>query len=127
LRRDANGILDAADVARITAAIAEAAAHADIVLAYHYNHFFEEGGRRTPQWQRQFARQCVDAGASLYISHGAPRLHGIELYRGRPLFYDLGNLGFRRHEEGFYDDAVWRASSPGFAGSGPQMTLTRSS
>jgi poly-gamma-glutamate capsule biosynthesis protein CapA/YwtB (metallophosphatase superfamily) len=127
LRRDANGILDAADVARITAAIAEAA-HADIVLAYHHNHFFEEGGRRTPQWQRQFARQCVDAGASLYISRGAPRLHGIELYRGPPLFYDLGNLNFQTAtEEGFYDDAVWQSvvAECRFAGGGlREMTLT---
>lgn len=29
----------------------------------------------------------IDAGASLYVSHGAPRLHGIEIYRGRPIFY----------------------------------------
>jgi poly-gamma-glutamate capsule biosynthesis protein CapA/YwtB (metallophosphatase superfamily) len=24
--------------------------------------------------------------------HGAPLLHGVEIYRGRPIFYDLGNL-----------------------------------
>jgi poly-gamma-glutamate synthesis protein (capsule biosynthesis protein) len=24
--------------------------------------------------------------------HGAPVLHGIEIYRGRPIFYDLGNF-----------------------------------
>jgi poly-gamma-glutamate capsule biosynthesis protein CapA/YwtB (metallophosphatase superfamily) len=24
--------------------------------------------------------------------HGAPLLHGIEIYRGRPIFYDLGNF-----------------------------------
>ena len=24
-----------------------------------------------------------DAGASLYVGHGAPRLHGVELYCGR--------------------------------------------
>jgi poly-gamma-glutamate capsule biosynthesis protein CapA/YwtB (metallophosphatase superfamily) len=79
------------DSARLLAAIAEAAARADIVLAYHHNHTLETGGRRTPEWQRGFARQCIEAGASLYVSHGAPRLHGIELYRGKPIFYDLGN------------------------------------
>ena len=86
LHRSAAGIVDAADVARITAAIAEAAAQADVVLAGHYNHILEEGGRQTPQWQRAFARRCIDADASLYVGHGAPRLHGIELYRGRPIF-----------------------------------------
>src|SRR5215216_414416 len=24
--------------------------------------------------------------------HGAPLLHGVEIYRGRPIFYDLGNF-----------------------------------
>jgi poly-gamma-glutamate capsule biosynthesis protein CapA/YwtB (metallophosphatase superfamily) len=110
LRRNAAGIPDAADVARITAAIAEAAAHADIMLAYHHNHILEEGGRQTPHWQQEFGRQCIDAGASLYVSHGAPRLHGIEIYRRRPIFYDLGNLIFQTAtEQGFYDDAVWQS------------------
>ena len=29
------------------------------------------------------ARQCIDAGACAFVSHGAPLLHGIELYLGR--------------------------------------------
>jgi poly-gamma-glutamate capsule biosynthesis protein CapA/YwtB (metallophosphatase superfamily) len=110
LRRDAQGLLDAADLARILAAIDEAAGHAEIVLAYHHNHILEDGGRRPPQWQCDFARRCIEAGASLYVSHGAPRLQGIELYRGRPIFYDLGNLIFQTATgSGFYDDAVWQS------------------
>jgi poly-gamma-glutamate capsule biosynthesis protein CapA/YwtB (metallophosphatase superfamily) len=110
LRCNAEGMLDAADVARNLAAIDEAAGRADVVLAYHHNHFLEEGGRRTSQWQCEFARRCIDAGASLYVSHGAPRLHGIEIYRGRPIFYGLGNLIFQTATaEGHYDDAVWQS------------------
>jgi len=26
------------------------------------------------------------------VMHGAPLLHGVELYRGKPIFYDLGNF-----------------------------------
>jgi len=110
LRRGVEGVLDAENIARALAAIAEADAQADIVLAYHHNHILEEGGRQTPEWQCVFARQCIDAGASLYVSHGAPRLHGIELYRGRPIFYDLGNLIFQTATPpGHYDDAVWQS------------------
>jgi poly-gamma-glutamate synthesis protein (capsule biosynthesis protein) len=79
LRREMSGILNADDVPRICNAIFEAAAHADIVLAYHHNHLLEQGGRQTPQWQRLFARQCIDAGASLYVSLGAPRLQATPL------------------------------------------------
>jgi poly-gamma-glutamate synthesis protein (capsule biosynthesis protein) len=110
LRRDAEGVLGTADLSRILGAIAEAAAQANVVLACHHNHILEEGGRQTPQWQRLFARQCIDAGASLYVGHGAPRLQGIELYCERPIFYDLGNLIFQTATpEGFYDDAVWQS------------------
>jgi len=34
----------------------------------------------------------VDAGADIIVMHGAPLLHGMEIYRGRPIFYDLGNF-----------------------------------
>ncbi len=110
LRRGLDGMLHADDLARILAAITEAAENADTVLAYHHNHILEAGGRRTPQWQRHFARRCIDAGASLYASHGAPLLHGIEIYRGRPIFYDLGNLIFQTATaEGHYDEVVWQS------------------
>lgn len=110
LRRDGDGALHPGDLARILGAIAEAAGKADIVLAYHHNHILEAGGRCTPQWQRDFAHRCVDAGASLYVSHGAPLLHGIEIYRGRPIFYDLGNLIFQTATaEGHYDEMAWQS------------------
>ena len=97
-------------LARVLGAVAKAAERADVVLVCHHNHILEEGGRRTPSWLRGFARRCVDEGASLYVGHGAPRLHGIEFYRGRPIFYDLGNFIFQtatadRH----YDDQVWQS------------------
>ena len=110
LRRGGDGALHPADLARILGAIAEAAAKADIVLAYHHNHILEARGRRTPRWQRDFAHLCIDAAASLYVSHGAPQLHGIEIYRGRPIFYDLGNLFFQTATaEGHYDEVAWQS------------------
>ncbi len=110
LRRGSDGRLHPADLARILASIAAATAEADIVLAYHHNHILEDGGRSTPRWQREFAHRCIDAGAALYASHGAPRLHGIEIYRDRPIFYDLGNLIFQTATaEGHYDEAVWQS------------------
>ena len=128
LRRGSDGRLHPADLARILAAIAEAAGNADIVLAYHHNHLLDGAGRQTPRWQRDFAHLCLEAGASLYASHGAPRLHGIEIYRGRPIFYDLGNLIFQTATaEGHYDDAAWQSvvAECRFAGGQfQQMTLT---
>jgi poly-gamma-glutamate capsule biosynthesis protein CapA/YwtB (metallophosphatase superfamily) len=98
------------DVARMLAAISEATSHADIVIAYHHNHVLTDGGHSTPQWQRDFAHRCVSAGANLFVSHGAPWLQGIELYRGRPIFYDLGSLVFQTATEaGAYDASAWQS------------------
>jgi poly-gamma-glutamate synthesis protein (capsule biosynthesis protein) len=43
-------------------------------------------------WLRKWTHDEIDAGADIVIMHGAPLLHGIEVYRGRPIFYDLGNF-----------------------------------
>lgn len=39
-------------------------------------------------------RKFVDAGADLILGHHPHVLQGIELYRGRPIFYSLGNYAF---------------------------------
>ena len=37
-----------------------------------------------------FAHALVDNGADMYLGHGEHSLQGIEIYKGRPIFYDLG-------------------------------------
>ena len=41
-----------------------------------------------------FARRAVDAGADAVIGHGPHELRGIEIYKGVPIFYSLGNFLF---------------------------------
>jgi poly-gamma-glutamate capsule biosynthesis protein CapA/YwtB (metallophosphatase superfamily) len=45
-----------------------------------------------PDFVRDFARRCIDAGADVFATHGPHILMGIEIYRGKPIFYSLGNL-----------------------------------
>ncbi len=40
----------------------------------------------------EFARKAIDAGASAFIGHGPHLLRGIEIYKGKPIFYSLGSL-----------------------------------
>ena len=40
----------------------------------------------------KWTHEEIDAGADIIVMHGAPLLHGVEIYRGRPIFYDLGNF-----------------------------------
>ena len=109
-------------------AIGDAAKQADTVIAYHHNHVLTEKGRRVPSWQQDFAHRCIDAGATLFVSHGAPWLLGIELYKSRPIFYDLGSLVFQTATEGgTYDASTWQSvvAECRFAGGAlADMTLT---
>ena len=41
---------------------------------------------------RAFAREMIDAGADLVAGHGPHLLRGLELYKGKPIFYSLGNF-----------------------------------
>jgi len=39
-----------------------------------------------------FAHQLIDNGADMYVGHGNHTMQGIEVYKGRPIFYNLGNF-----------------------------------
>lgn len=41
-----------------------------------------------------FAHRCIDAGADLFVAHGPQEPFGVEIYRGRPIFYSLGTTIF---------------------------------
>jgi len=92
------------DAERILQSIRQARQQADLVIVYQHNHvfgnrsfmtIFTEGmaERLSPNdWLKKWVRAEIDAGADIVVMHGAPLLHGVEFYRGRPIFYDLGNF-----------------------------------
>jgi poly-gamma-glutamate capsule biosynthesis protein CapA/YwtB (metallophosphatase superfamily) len=93
-----------ADSQRIVQSIRDARQHADLVIVYQHNHIFgnhsfwtifTEGmqERLAPNdCLKKWSHAEVDAGADIVVMHGAPLLHGVEIYKGRPIFYDLGNF-----------------------------------
>jgi poly-gamma-glutamate capsule biosynthesis protein CapA/YwtB (metallophosphatase superfamily) len=97
---------NAEDKQRILGSIREARQHADFVIVYEHNHVFlnhpfvamiteELPERLAPApWLQKWTHEEIDAGADLIVMHGAPLIHGVEIYRGRPIFYDLGNFIF---------------------------------
>jgi poly-gamma-glutamate capsule biosynthesis protein CapA/YwtB (metallophosphatase superfamily) len=111
LRLDGSGEPHANDATRNLQAIRQAKGRADIVIAYHHNHDWGDNMAITRPWSQNWARQCIDAGASIYVSHGAPLLHGIEIYRGFPIFYGLGSLVFHSiTAPGHYPPEVWESA-----------------
>jgi poly-gamma-glutamate capsule biosynthesis protein CapA/YwtB (metallophosphatase superfamily) len=94
------------DSQRILQSIREASKKADLVIVYEHNHVFPKPFRTImleelperlgpPDWLKKWTHAEVDAGADIVVMHGAPLLHGIEIYRGRPIFFDLGNFIFQ--------------------------------
>jgi poly-gamma-glutamate synthesis protein (capsule biosynthesis protein) len=92
------------DAHRVLQSIREARQRAELVIVYQHNHvfanrsfsnLFTEGmpERLAPNpWLVKWTHEEIDAGADIVVMHGAPLLHGVEIYRGRPIFYDLGNF-----------------------------------
>lgn len=110
LRRDASGRPVEEDAARVLTAIAEAKGRAEIVIAYQHNHDWEPDLADVPVWQRAFARRCVQAGASVFVGHGAPLLQGVEIYNGAPLLFGLGNFFFQTEKPpGAYPAEAWES------------------
>lgn len=48
-----------------------------------------------PDFQVEFAHFTIDNGADAFVSHGTHYLRGIEIYKGKPIFYSLGNFIFQ--------------------------------
>ena len=42
-----------------------------------------------------FAHAAIDAGADAVVGHGPHLTLGVEIYKGRPIFYSLGNFIFQ--------------------------------
>jgi hypothetical protein len=40
--------------------------------------------------------QLVDNGMDMYVGHGNHTVQGVEIYKGRPIFYNLGNFAVHR-------------------------------
>ncbi|MCL6454861.1 MAG: CapA family protein [Alicyclobacillus sp.] len=84
------------DAQRVGRAIHEARRQADVVLVSHHAHEMKGTDKAQPaDFIREFARYCIDAGASAYMGHGPHILRGIEIYQDRPIFYSLGNFIFQ--------------------------------
>lgn len=103
--------VDPLDLERNLSAITQAADEGSLVIAYLHHHHWASDWHQLPDWVGGIARQCIDAGASLFVSHGAPVLQPIEIYKGRPIFYSLGNFIFhvRSEKSTWTGSEVWES------------------
>lgn len=62
-----------------------------VMLSCHWG----VSARQEPvDYQKEIARAAIDAGADMVFGHHPHEVQGAETYRGRPIFYSLGNFAF---------------------------------
>lgn len=93
---------DPRDLAEVTAAIGNAARLSDLTMVSIHaheseglGHDIETSTEQPPAFLIAFAHAAIDAGADIVVGHGPHILRGVELYRGKPIFYSLGNFIFQ--------------------------------
>ncbi len=90
-----SSVPDPEDVEEIAAVVRNASRLADYVVVSIHAH--ESAGRleEPAEFLITFARAMIDAGADMFVGHGPHLLRGIEIYRGKPIFYSLGDFIFQ--------------------------------
>ncbi len=78
------------DLNRNLRAIGEARRAADYVLVHIHQETVERDG--PPKRIQELVRTFIDHGADVIIGDGPHELQGIEIYKGKPIFYSLGNF-----------------------------------
>ena len=83
------------DLDALVASVRNAHRQSEWVIVSSHTHESGPGGQQTPpEFLVTAAHQAIDAGADIFVSHGPHILRGIEIYKGKPIFYSLGNFIF---------------------------------
>ena len=88
------GMLCTYDSKRLREAIKKAKEMCEFLTVYV--HWGIEKSDVPEEYQRQLAREYIDAGADLVIGAHPHVLQGIEYYQGKPIVYSLGNYIFNQ-------------------------------
>ena len=88
--------------------VRKAKAVADVVaLSIHWGIHFVPG--QIAGYQRDVAYAAIDDGADVILGHHPHILKGIEIYKGRPIFYSLGNFAIEQPQA--FDETILRSRS----------------
>jgi len=89
---DRHSYINKEDLERNLQRVSDARRMADWVMFTVHNH---EGGKTVEEPSDHIellAHAVIDAGADIFIGHGPHQDRGIEIYKGKPIFYSLGNF-----------------------------------
>ena len=85
--------VNAVDMKRVEKSIREARYFSDYVIVSMHSHEIKGTDKTEPDYfYEEFAHKCIDAGAHAVVGHGPHLLRPIEIYKGCPIFYSLGDF-----------------------------------
>ena len=77
--------------------------HNDSDLIIAYMHYGNEYAHSPNENQIKFSHELIDYGADVVIGSHPHVTQGIEMYKGKPIFYSLGNFIFDQRNELTYE------------------------
>lgn len=94
-------LLNKTDLERTLNTIKDALLVCDYCMVMVHSHEVKaERQDQADYFMEEFSRACIDAGACAILGGGTHQLKGIELYKGKPIFYSLGNFIFQNEYAG---------------------------
>jgi poly-gamma-glutamate capsule biosynthesis protein CapA/YwtB (metallophosphatase superfamily) len=108
------------DADGVAKAITAAKQQSDMVVLSIHAHETDSGGSEgsvPADFLPVLFHQAIDSGADMVIRHGPHALKGVEIYKGKPIFYGMGSLFFNvggvrksfggtRMPDSWYDSAI---------------------
>lgn len=80
------------DMAEIAKWTRESKTRADLVMISLHAHEQGDSKEDPAEFIPVFCREMIDAGADMIVGHGPHLIRGMEIYKGKPIFYSLGNF-----------------------------------
>lgn len=91
--------INEADMVRVEKAIFEAKLQADYIIISVHSHQLSGDAKENPsQFLKDFAHRCIDSGAHAIVGHGPHLLRPVEIYKGCPIFYSLGDFTLQLYD-----------------------------
>jgi poly-gamma-glutamate capsule biosynthesis protein CapA/YwtB (metallophosphatase superfamily) len=92
-----------------------------VAIHCHQNSFAFQAyshDNQTPDFLVQLAHAVIDNGADVFVAHGVHTLRGVEIYKGKPIFYGVSNFFY--HQDASQDVVNPNGAPPGSAGADVQ-------
>jgi poly-gamma-glutamate synthesis protein (capsule biosynthesis protein) len=86
--------------------IREGKEESDFEIVYIHAHNPGNWSERVADFLPNLAHDAIDSGEDEFVASGPHRLRGIEIYKGKPIFYSLGDFFFEDKQIRFLDSQL---------------------